>query len=105
VASVGTQLTGANVGDSRLYLFDREGETRILTENTKRLGSGHAQAFIRSGASFTLKPGESSNGDFDVSKYYDLTTPGEYTVQLITPQIPEIKGEFKSNVLTVTVTP
>jgi serine/threonine protein phosphatase PrpC len=46
VASVGTQLIGANVGDSRLYLFDREGETRILTENTKRLGSGHAQAFM-----------------------------------------------------------
>jgi hypothetical protein len=63
------------------------------------------QELDRSGASFTLKPGESSNEDFDVSKYYDLTTPGEYTVQLITPQIPEIKGEFKSNVLTVTVTP
>lgn len=46
VAVVGTQLIGASVGDSRLYLFDREGELRILTESTKRLGSGHAEAFM-----------------------------------------------------------
>jgi serine/threonine protein phosphatase PrpC len=46
VAVVGTQLVGAGVGDSRLYLFDREGELRILTENTKRLGSGRAEAFM-----------------------------------------------------------
>ncbi len=63
------------------------------------------QELNRSGASFTLKPGESSNEDFDVSKYYDLTAPGAYTVQLITPQIPEIKGEFKSNVVTINATP
>jgi hypothetical protein len=29
-----------------LYLFDREGELRILTETTKRLGSGHAEALM-----------------------------------------------------------
>ena len=46
VAIVGTQLVGASVGDSRLYLFDRDGELRILTESTKRLGSGHAEAFM-----------------------------------------------------------
>lgn len=44
VAIVGTQLIGTNAGDSRLYLFDREGQLRILTETTKRLGSGHAEA-------------------------------------------------------------
>lgn len=63
------------------------------------------QELDRSGASFTLKPGESSSEEFNVSTYYDLTAPGAYTVQLITPQIPEIKGEFKSNVITINVTP
>lgn len=46
VAIVGSELVGASVGDSRVYLFDREGALRILTENTKRLGSGHAEAFM-----------------------------------------------------------
>lgn len=45
-AIVGTQLVGASVGDSRLYLFDREGELQILTDTTKRLGSGNAEAFM-----------------------------------------------------------
>ena len=40
----GSAVVGASAGDSRLYLFDREGELRILTENTKRLGCGHAEA-------------------------------------------------------------
>lgn len=46
VAVVGTQIVGACAGDSRLCLFDREGELRILTENTKRLGSGQAEPFM-----------------------------------------------------------
>jgi serine/threonine protein phosphatase PrpC len=38
---------GACAGDSRAYLFDREGGCRILTEgaNERRLGSGEATAF------------------------------------------------------------
>jgi hypothetical protein len=46
VVLVGSQLVGASAGNSRLYLFDREGELRILTDTTKRLGSGHATASI-----------------------------------------------------------
>jgi serine/threonine protein phosphatase PrpC len=55
VALVGSQLVGASAGDSRLYLFDREGELHILTENTKRLGSGHAEASM---FRYSLKSGE-----------------------------------------------
>jgi serine/threonine protein phosphatase PrpC len=55
VALVGSQLVGASAGDSRLYLFDREGELRILTDTTKRLGSGHAQASM---FQHSLGPGE-----------------------------------------------
>lgn len=46
VAPVGNELVGASAGDSRLYLFDREGELRILTDTAKRLGSSHAEAFM-----------------------------------------------------------
>jgi len=46
VALVGSQLVGASAGDSRLYLSDHEGELRILTKTTKRLGSGRAEASI-----------------------------------------------------------
>lgn len=55
VALVGNQLVGASVGDSRLYVFDREGELRILTDTTKRLGSGHAAAYV---IRHSLKSGE-----------------------------------------------
>jgi hypothetical protein len=42
VAALGESMVGTCVGDSRLYLFPREGEIRILTEEAVkfRLGSG-----------------------------------------------------------------
>jgi serine/threonine protein phosphatase PrpC len=46
VTVIGNAVVGASAGDSRLCLFSREGDLHILTENTKRLGSGHAEAFM-----------------------------------------------------------
>ena len=42
VAAIGESVVGTCVGDSRLYLFPREGEIRILTDDAQkhRLGSG-----------------------------------------------------------------
>jgi serine/threonine protein phosphatase PrpC len=45
---VGGQVIGTCVGDSRVYLVDREGGCRILTEGASkfRLGSGKAESFF-----------------------------------------------------------
>jgi serine/threonine protein phosphatase PrpC len=47
VAIVGNEAIGACAGDSRAYLINREGQTKILTDGAAkyRLGSGQAQAF------------------------------------------------------------
>lgn len=47
VAIVGSEAIGACAGDSRAYLVNREGQTKILTDGAAkhRLGSGQAQAF------------------------------------------------------------
>jgi len=47
VAIEGSEVTGACAGDSRAYLVNREGQTKILTDGAAkhRLGSGRAQAF------------------------------------------------------------
>ena len=90
------------IQDQRLASETRPG---LIRNHHIALSELTPQELDRSGASFVLKPGESSSEEFNVSKFYDLTAPGEYTVQLITPQIPEIKGEFKSNIITVTMAP
>jgi serine/threonine protein phosphatase PrpC len=47
VAFFGAEYFGACAGDSRAYLFTRDGDLRILTDSAskQRLGSGSAQAF------------------------------------------------------------
>jgi len=51
----------------------------------------------------TLKPGESGSEDLNIAEVYDLSQPGNYTVQ-VDRTFPGI-GHFTSNVITVTVTP
>ena len=55
---------------------------------------------------FTLKPGEEITEKANVNKLYDLSMPGEYTIQ-VEKELPpsEGKGMIKSNTITVTVTP
>ena len=50
----------------------------------------------------TLKPGESSSEDLVVTELYDLSQPGQYSIQ-VDRTFPGI-GHFTSNVITVTVT-
>ena len=47
VAHIGDRIIGVCAGDSRAYLFDRNGEVHILTEGADkhRVGSGSAVAF------------------------------------------------------------
>jgi hypothetical protein len=58
-----------------------------------------------SGGCFTLKAGTSlSQGKINVSRYYDLSVPREYTIQL-RKYDPVLHKNAKSNVVKVTVVP
>lgn len=51
-----------------------------------------------------LAPGETQKDEIPVSKLYDLSKPGRYTIQIQRTD-PETKLVVKSNSITVTVTP
>jgi hypothetical protein len=52
----------------------------------------------------TLKPGETVTDPLDISRMYDMTRPGKYTIQLERRE--EVRYTIvKSNVITVTVAP
>jgi hypothetical protein len=51
----------------------------------------------------TLKPGESDSEQILITELYDMSAPGEYTVQ-VERTLPEI-GHFRSNAVNVNVTP
>ena len=57
-----------------------------------------------SGGWLTLKPGEGLTDKLNVSKLYDLSQPGKYSIQ-IRRFDEETKSFVKSNKITVTVTP
>jgi hypothetical protein len=55
----------------------------------------------------TLKPGESFVDQVTVTRFYDLSRPGEYTISVSRPMPPRQnlgKGSVKSNAITVKVT-
>lgn len=58
----------------------------------------------RSGGSTKVKPGETMTDRVNVSKLYDLTQPGRYTIQFQRLD-PETKTFVKSNEITVTLRP
>jgi serine/threonine protein phosphatase PrpC len=47
LAVIGNKIVGANVGDNRVYKFDKNGSVSILTQGSgkKRLGSGQAHPY------------------------------------------------------------
>jgi hypothetical protein len=54
----------------------------------------------------TLNPGEALEETTDLSRCYDMTTPGEYTIQLSRENSEDLKqAPVKSNKITVTVAP
>jgi hypothetical protein len=70
-------------------------------------GLPHGHIYIQGGSNFgyTLKPGESHASDLTLTKYFDLTVPGKYTLQIIRTVPPQLgSGVVKSNKLVITVT-
>ncbi len=95
--------------DSLLYeinVRDAQGNpapaSAYLRTRDKRIPIDYGSRFAR-----TLKPGESFVDQVTVTRFYDLSGPGEYTISVSRPMPPRQslgKGSVKSNAVTVTVT-
>jgi hypothetical protein len=72
---------------------DRNGRTVISVRNA----TGH-------GIAEDMEPGKTVKGQLPVSHYYDLSRPGQYTIQA-TRKDPNSNEVRESNAVTVTVTP
>lgn len=57
-----------------------------------------------SSANYTFSPGETMKDRVEVTKLFDLTTPGKYTIQFQEFDL-DSNTMLKSNIVTVTVTP
>ena len=59
---------------------------------------------IRSGLGMYIDPGKSLTESVDLNKWFDLTKPGQYTVQA-KKRIPGTKSFVESNKVTITIVP
>jgi hypothetical protein len=85
------------------YQIDVWDNTGIRLKRRKRPddnGKGLYYALFRD----PLKPNESVKDWINVTGFYDLTTPGEYTIEL-SRQLEEDGPLVKSNPVTVTIVP
>jgi hypothetical protein len=95
--------------DGVLYQIDvrdAQGHTAPLSTN---LHAADARIPINNGSRFAreLEPGKSFIDRITVTRFYDLSCPGEYTISVARPMPPHQnlgKGSDKSNTITVTVT-
>jgi hypothetical protein len=91
-----TDERGVRPPDRRLgYRNGRFDVTLVPPEKVAEVLSG-------SGACVTVKPGETQTEGIEVSKLYDLSKPGKYTIQVERGD-PESTVIVKSNAITVTV--
>jgi hypothetical protein len=83
-----------------IFVKDTAGNPAPETEEFQRINKlrkqGEVSASIVLG--HPLKPGETAEESIDIAEYYDLTRPGQYTIQAQ-------QGPLKTNIVTVTVTP
>ena len=73
-----------------------------LRTRDKRIPTDYGSRFAR-----TLRPGQSFVDQVTVTKFYDLSRPGNYTISVARPMPPRQnlgKGSVKSNPVTVVVT-
>src|ERR1700730_9965353 len=89
------------------YVRDNQGNPAPLTEYGRHVlkGEGSLPPLVTHFAGFsTLQPGESLKCDVVITRFYDLSQPRKYTIQV--ERIHDsLKMVAKSNTITVTVTP
>jgi len=98
---------GKSVGNTQAEL---DYEIIVRGKNGEMLNETSYKKRIKEAAgswkTFTLKPGEERTETSNINKLYDLSRPGEYTVQ-VEKELPasEGKGMVQSNTIAITVTP
>jgi hypothetical protein len=88
------------------YVRDSHGNPAPLTEYGRHVlkGEGDVPLATRFGGFSTLQPAESLKCDVVITRLYDLSQPGKYTIQV--ERIHDsLKMVAKSNTITVTVIP
>jgi hypothetical protein len=92
-------------GDYSVEVRDRQGKMVRDTQLGRRL-KDPGTVRISSTPLFPLKPQESLKDEISVSKLYEMSSPGEYSIS-VARQVPEQLGAgvVKSNTITVTVEP
>lgn len=90
----------------RLIIRVLDGRGRLVqeTEYGRNIHVGEeSSAYVRGFVSAVLKPGETYKEEADLSKEFDLTTPGTYTVE-VQKRDPDTGKKVRSNKITFTVT-
>jgi hypothetical protein len=86
---------------------DSKGQSAPPSAYVKQLNDPRASTF-ESRRAYSLKPGESFVDDVEVTKFYDLSQPGTYTISVAREFPPRQKlgeGKVKSNSVRLTVVP
>lgn len=90
--------------DFPVYMYDAEGNLAALKGYGRTVIKHENPPLVDPNVPLTLRPQDSFTGVIELSKLYDLTIPGKYTVQV---QIFDdfTKGVVKSNTVALTIEP
>ncbi len=92
----------------KIEVRDVNGQSALPSAQVRALEGQITQTEDFDNHAYWLKPGESFSDDLEITKLYDLTQPGKYTVsvgkQILARQVPP-EGTAKSNSVTFTVIP
>jgi hypothetical protein len=89
-----------------ISLRDENGRQAPPTALLRSLREQSTQKGWRSNSGYALAPGKSHEEELAITKFYDLLTPGKYTIQVSRRQIPNrSQGDsVNSNIITITIT-
>ena len=77
----------------------KDSANSFLQPNYAKLGP-----FVTSGVGYGIEPGKSYTESVDLSKHYDLSKPGKYSVYVVHLDH-KMNQQLRSNTLVLTITP
>src|ERR1700730_9323434 len=90
--------------DFKADVRDSQGNLAPLTEYGRSVMRNETAPDITSAGYSMVRPGETKKSDVDITKLYNLSQPGKYSIRV--QRIDDaIKMAVKSNTITLTVTP